>query len=292
MKHLYLGQLFVGDYDEQSTQLTRAQSLLDGLTKLSSFRFQVQVDIQTDSMITLPEGISAVGVSGPVSTSSRIHVLANIIHSSMLRVLELDSTTYQDGFLTTCAENPLVRLLESLKHLEVPILSKTSNITVCAEIASVISSKPTLYSVIGIDFGSSRFELQRHKFVILPTVVCHQWSPTHSMKPYCAGCPSTLGLVLKNTRLHGMKLLAPLFSTPKAPSIVATEWSMILLRQSGSFIIRGVRKSGITINRAIYYLWPPIQMAKSWQYYELANRKNIFVGIRFCYFADKKFAKF
>ena len=40
-------------------------------------------------MITLPEGISAVGVSGPVSTSSRIHVLAKINYSSMLRVLEL-----------------------------------------------------------------------------------------------------------------------------------------------------------------------------------------------------------
>ena len=133
--------------------------MLDGLTKLSSFRFQVQVDIQTDSMITLPEGISAVGVSGPVSRSSLIHVLAKINYSSMLRVLELNSTTYQDGFLTTCAENPLVRLLESLKHLEVLILYKTSNITVCAEIACVISSKPTLYSVIGIDFGSSRFEL-------------------------------------------------------------------------------------------------------------------------------------
>ena len=222
LKHLHLGQLIVGDYDEQSTQLTRAQSLLDGLTKLSSFRYRVQVEIQTDSMITLPEGISAVGVSGPVSRPSLIHVLTKINYSSMLRVLELNSTAYQDGFLTTCAENPLVRLLESLKHLEVLILSKTSNITVCAEIASVIRCKTTLYSVIGIDFGSSDLSY-RHKFIILPTVVCHQLSPTHSIKPYCASCPSTLGLVLKNTRLHGMKLVAPHFSTPKAPSIGATE---------------------------------------------------------------------
>ena len=98
LKHLHLGQLIVGDYDEQCRQLTIAQSLLDGLPKLSSFRFQVHVDIQTDSMITLPEGISAIGVSGPVSTSCLINVLAKINYSSMLRVLELDSTTYQDGF--------------------------------------------------------------------------------------------------------------------------------------------------------------------------------------------------
>mgnify|MGYP001799161883 CR=1 FL=1 len=120
--------------------------------------------------------------------------------------------------------------------------------------------------------------------------------PTHSIKPCCAGCPSTLGLVLDvgkySSAWHeafGTAFFYPESSIDRSYGVIndfEPEWELHNHRckKIDDIIIK------LSIGLSITY--DHIQMAKSCQYYELAYRKKIFVGISFCYFADKKFAKY